>query len=117
MSDEQNKPTSGNFLSGLFFGAVAGAAGYFFMKTEEGKKARKKLSEEWEKAKQDLSKSGVIEDATKSLPETIQHTIQHIIEPSKVKKEAAPKKSGIKSMEPPAKKEKEVKPKKFKGAA
>jgi len=75
---------TGNFLTGLVFGALAGAAGYFFLKTEDGKSTRKKLSDEWERAKEDLAKSGVIQDATQSLPEAIQHTIQKIIEPKKM---------------------------------
>lgn len=130
MTHDDNKST-GNFLTGLLFGAAAGAAGYFFMKTEEGKKAREKLSEEWEKAKEDMAKSGAIEDVTKSLPQTIQHTIQRIIEPKNMKvvddapsqeeKEAPAKKTVVKKTvkkEPVAEKKtkKNPSPKKFKGA-
>lgn len=84
MNDDKN--TGGSFFTGLMFGAVAGAASYFFLKTEEGKKARRRLMEEWEKAKEEMSKSGAIEDVTKSLPETVQHTIEHIIEPKHMSK-------------------------------
>lgn len=82
MTDEKHSSTGG-FFSGLMFGAMAGALGYYLLKTEDGKKAREKLNEEWEKAKSQMQESGVIEDATKSLPETIQHTIQHITGPKK----------------------------------
>ncbi|MEO8581345.1 MAG: hypothetical protein ABI425_02060 [Patescibacteria group bacterium] len=107
----EDKQTSGNFFSGLMFGAIAGAASYFFLKTEEGKKARQKLAEEWEKAKEEMAKSGAIEDATKSLPETVQHTIEHIIEPKRLVKTTTIKRAPVKRMEAPKKKE----TKKFKG--
>lgn len=87
MSDRsyQSPPSqgAGSFLTGVFFGAVAGACGYFLFGTDEGKKARRRLNEEWEKAKQEMAKSGVIQDSAQSLPDAIQHTIQRIIEPKK----------------------------------
>jgi gas vesicle protein len=93
------------------FGAVAGAASFFFLKTEEGKKARKRLSEEWEKAKEELANSGALKDVTKSLPETFQHTIEHIIEPKRMIKTTTIKRVPPKKLPAPVKK-KEVKPKK-----
>lgn len=80
----EDKQTHGSFFTGLMFGAIAGAASYFFLKTEEGKKARQKLATEWEKAKEEMSKNGTITDVTKSLPEQVQHTIEHIIEPKTI---------------------------------
>lgn len=107
----EDKQHGGSFFSGLMFGALAGAASYFFLKTEEGKKARKRLTEEWEKAKEEMSQSGAIEDVTKSLPETVQHTIEHIIEPKKMIKTTTIRRTPAKKVEAPKKKES----KKFKG--
>lgn len=73
------------------------------MKTEEGKKARKRLKEEWEKARHELATNGAIKDATKSLPETVQHTIEHIIDPNKLVKTTTIKRPP-KKIEAPAKK-------------
>lgn len=88
MAHQDSHPThsgSGNFFSGLFFGTMAGVAGYFLFGTEEGKKARQKLQEEWEKAKGHLIEEGVLEPvhAEKTFPHMVQHTIQRIIEPSR----------------------------------
>ena len=109
MNEDQH--SSGNFFTGLMFGAIAGAASYFFLKTEEGKKARQRLAEEWEKAKEDMAKSGAIEDVTKSLPEQVQHTIEHIVEPKRMVKTTTIKRVPPKKVEAPKKKES----KKFKG--
>ncbi len=111
MSDD--KHSGGNFFTGLLFGAVAGAAGYFFLKTDEGKKARVRLLEEWEKAKVEMSESGVIQDVTKSLPETVQHTIEHIVEPQKMRT-TMPRKLKVKKVAT-AQTEKNREVKKFKG--
>lgn len=89
MSQQQQHHSSG-FLSGLLFGAVAGVAGYYFLGTEEGKKARQKLMEEWEDAKDYMVEQGVIEAADKTLPQMLQHTIQRVVEPPKRKISSSP---------------------------
>lgn len=134
MSEE--KQASGGFFTGLFFGAAAGVASYFFLKTDEGKKARQKLGEEWERAKEEMAKTGVIEDVTKTLPEAIQHTIEKIVEPKssiktivmptekkaehvveKVVEKMAPVKKTVKTIKKPesAPAKKKAETKKFKG--
>lgn len=96
-SDQSQSPKSsggGNFLSGMMFGAIAGAVGYFLFGTEKGKQAREKLSEEWKNAKDQFVEDGVIVPP-ESIPQTVQKVIEHVIEPQKVtstKKTATKKK-------------------------
>ncbi len=82
-NEELKSTGGGNFLSGLLFGAVAGAVGYFLFGTEEGKKARGKLSEEWESAKGKLVEEGVVSQNTITLGETVHEVIHHVIETPK----------------------------------
>lgn len=86
VNQEDHSNNSGGFFSGLLFGAVAGALGYFLLGTEEGKSARKRLGEEWEKAKEKLAEEGVISSPDQSLTEVVQESIHHVIEPQKNKK-------------------------------
>lgn len=99
-----NNQSSGGFLSGVMFGALAGVAGFFLMGTDEGKKARKKLAEKWEQAKHDLAQDGVIDDVTKNLPEFMHHTIEHIVMPTKKKATNTIKKSSSEKKVSPKKK-------------
>lgn len=57
---EQNHKT--DFSSGFLVGVLAGFAGYFLTKTEEGSMMRKKFDKEWKTARKKLVKEGVIHD-------------------------------------------------------
>lgn len=65
---EQNKQSSGNFLSGLVTGLSLGALISYFS-TASGKKTWKKLGKKWEKARFDLYKEGLIDDPHLTLDE------------------------------------------------
>jgi hypothetical protein len=63
-----NKQQSANFLSGLAIGFSLGALISYFS-SDSGKKTWKKLSKDWEKARLDLYKKGLIESPDISLEE------------------------------------------------
>ena len=50
-----NQHSGGSFLTGFIAGMAVGALGYFFLKTDEGKRARSQLAQEWYRVQEDLS--------------------------------------------------------------
>lgn len=60
----------GSFLNGFSIGLFAGAAGYFLFGTNKGNDVRKQLATEWEKARVELEKDGVLEQG-KSLRDMV----------------------------------------------
>lgn len=101
MSEEKQ----GSFLNGFTIGLFAGAAGYFLFGTDKGISVRKKLAVEWERAKKDLEKEGVLKEG-EGLREIVADT---------VKKIAATSKTQNKVKSPKAKTKQTNKKKKFKG--
>ena len=67
----------GNFLTGFTIGLFAGAGGYFTFGTKKGDQVRQQLMKEWEKAKSDLVKQGVIEEG-KSLRELLYEVVEKL---------------------------------------
>jgi len=67
----------GNFLTGFTIGLFAGAGGYFIFGTKKGDQVRQQLMKEWEKAKSDLVKQGVIEEG-KSLRELLYEVVEKL---------------------------------------
>lgn len=61
----------GNFLTGFTFGLFAGAMGYFLFGTQKGEEMRQQISQEWEQAKEEMVKSGVVES---------KHSIRDVID-------------------------------------
>lgn len=53
--DTVSENTHSSFIIGFTWGLIAGASGYFLFATEQGKKVRQDLSEEWQKQTQDLA--------------------------------------------------------------
>ena len=78
MSDNND----GSFLNGFTVGLLAGAVGYFLFGTNKGTDVRKNLAAEWEKAKGELEKEGVIEEG-RSLKEMITGAINKISDSAK----------------------------------
>ena len=68
----------GSFLTGFLSGMAAGAAGLFLFGTDDGKKVRKALNEEWEKAKVAMVEEGVIEKSSLSLRENVASVFEKI---------------------------------------
>jgi hypothetical protein len=64
----ENKQESSSFLSGLAIGFSLGALISYFA-SDSGKKTWKKLAKDWEKARLDLYKRGLIESPDLSLEE------------------------------------------------
>lgn len=64
----ENKQHAGSFLSGLAIGFSLGALISYFS-SEAGQKTWKKLSKDWEKARLDLYKRGLIDNPNLSLEE------------------------------------------------
>ncbi|MFA6814482.1 MAG: hypothetical protein GX943_02840 [Candidatus Pacebacteria bacterium] len=64
----ENKQQGGSFLSGLAIGFSLGALISYFS-SETGQKTWKKLAKDWEKARLDLYKKGLIESPHLSLEE------------------------------------------------
>lgn len=62
---------SNSFLTGFALGLFAGAAGYYLYATDRGKKLREHLVSEWENAKVQLTKEGVIDRPNVSLREFV----------------------------------------------
>ncbi|MEN8252753.1 MAG: hypothetical protein ABFQ62_00030 [Patescibacteria group bacterium] len=98
MSEEKH----GSFLNGFTVGLFAGAAGYFLFGTKKGDSVRTQLAKEWEKAKGELEKEGVIESG-KGLKEMIGDAVGKLSTPTK------------KNVKPKTSKTKTVKKKKFRG--
>jgi hypothetical protein len=66
MSDHSPKDT-GSFTTGFTLGLFAGAAGYYLFGTEQGAKLRKQIVAEWNIARVDLAKEGVLPSPNVSL--------------------------------------------------
>jgi hypothetical protein len=56
-----------SFSIGFSLGLLSGVVGYYLYGTKEGKSLRIKLASEWEKSKDYLAKSGIIDPKTQSL--------------------------------------------------
>ncbi len=71
---------NGSFITGFTIGIFAGAAGFFLFATDNGKKVRTQLNQEWQEAKQVLAEEGVIEDKDQSLRELASNLIQKTLD-------------------------------------
>lgn len=69
---------SNSFLTGFAVGLFAGAAGYYLYATDRGKKLREHLVSEWQTAKVQLVKEGVIDRPDVSLREFIGEVMNKI---------------------------------------
>lgn len=67
----EDKETSVNFFSGLIFGTLLGAAGFFLLATERGEKVKKQLLKKLEDYLEDLGDSEGLEKL-KELKEEIE---------------------------------------------
>ncbi len=74
--EEEYPAQQGSFVSGFTIGLMAGAAGYFLFGTQRGTAIRKQLIKEWEGAKENMVKEGVIADNQISLRGVIQQFVQ-----------------------------------------
>lgn len=72
----------GSFTTGFTLGILSGAAGFFLFATKQGKKVREELSQEWESARDQLKKDGVIENAKASLSETVKSVMDNFSKPT-----------------------------------
>lgn len=104
-----NPHNPGSFLSGFSVGLFAGAAGLFLFGTDNGKKLRKELNEEWDGAKESLAKEGIIENADESLGEVLKSLFK------KATTTADQKEVTTKSVKPKRKKRSSEKTHKFRG--
>ena len=68
----------GGFLTGFIVGMLAGGAGLFLFGTEDGRKVRKSLNKEWDKAKEKMAEEGVIENSSLSLRDIIGSVFEKI---------------------------------------
>jgi gas vesicle protein len=92
---------NGSFLNGFAVGLLAGAMGYFLFGTDRGSDIRENLNIEWEKAKTELEKEGVITEG-KSLRELIVAKINEIsslskAQPASGKQPAKPRSKALNS--------------------
>ncbi len=90
---------SNSFLTGFSWGLITGAVGYFLFGTDQGKKVRDEISEEWQKSKEKLAEEGVIEDKNISIREWLGSVVAGLNTDKKleVKNEKIEKKTSSKS--------------------
>lgn len=60
---EKSHSPSG-FAAGFSFGLVAGVVGYYLFGTDDGRRVRVKLADEWSQAQQFMQKRGVLDQST-----------------------------------------------------
>jgi gas vesicle protein len=65
-------------MNGFTIGMLAGAGGYFLFATDHGRKVRQQIVQEWEEAKKNLVKDGVISSTNVSLREFLQQVFQNM---------------------------------------
>ncbi len=100
---------SNSFLVGFTWGLIAGAAGYFLFGTDQGKKVRHQLAEEWDQHLTPLTEGSPSEGKI-SLRQAVVNFVQDLTTDSEATQtpKSSPKKSDSKSKSTP-------KSKKFKG--
>lgn len=109
-----------SFATGFALGLFMGAAGYYFFATEQGHRLRKQLAEEWEVAKTQLAKEGLLTNQNISLRDFIhdlyQKTLGHASD-VEIKQRIALQRaeSVVKKSTKPAGKTKKDTSKKFRG--
>lgn len=95
-----SKHDEGSFLTGFSLGIFAGAMGFFLFGTNDGKKIRHDLNQEWEKAKVKLAEDGIIANPDQNLRDVIHDYVakiwgekkaDEIIPPSLSEKHVKPK--------------------------
>lgn len=83
--DEQQ----GSFLTGFSLGLFAGAIGFFLFASDDGKKYRQLINQEWEQAKDKLAEKGLIKSKNISLRSLVAHFLPQIESTSKKNKPLA----------------------------
>lgn len=75
-------PEQSSFVAGFSLGLIAGAAGYFLFATERGAKVRKQLITEWEGAKDQMVKEGVLPNKQVSIRQFLQNMFEEVFQAS-----------------------------------
>lgn len=74
---DQNQKSEGGFTTAFSLGAVAGAAFAYFLQSDEGKRMRKELADEFIEVKNELVNQGLLPSKNMSGIEIITHFISH----------------------------------------
>lgn len=70
--------THGTFTSGFVLGILVGGAGLFLFATDEGKKIRQKINQEWLEAQDKMLEDGVIDEKVENFADLIKNIVANI---------------------------------------
>lgn len=70
----------GSFTTGFLMGAMVGGAGLFLFATDEGKRIRQKINQEWLEAQEKMLEEGVIDEKVENFAGMIKKIVLNIAE-------------------------------------